>query len=187
MVLRRRAMRSLLLLPLLLVACAADATDEPISSVDENLGSVSWTPLLVCDGGAAVIDVNANERRDFQLVVRDRNIARYFESAFPGMGLTNPKGEYIAKSADRYHAGAFYKSDFHQFTEPGNAITGHPVTIVEREGAGVRVSLVEGKVGNLTPFCNGKPLGSEYEGFCAGTLEYRVYHAKADWLFRDCR
>ncbi len=96
------------------------------------------------------------------------------------------KGEYIAKSADWYHPGAFQKSDFHQFTEPGNAITGHPVTVVEREGNGVRVSLVEGKVGNLAPFCNGEPLPEENEGFCAGTLEYRVYHARADWLFRDC-
>jgi hypothetical protein len=169
--------------------CAATSADEgeDAESSEANLGSVAWTPLLTCDGGAAVIDVNKNERRDFQLVVRDRNIVRHFASAFPGMSLANAKGEFIATSADHYHPGAFYKSDFRQFTQPGNAPTGYPVTIVERQGAGVRVSLVEGKIGNLAPFCNGQPLPHENEGFCAGTLEYRVYHAKADWFFRDCR
>lgn len=166
--------------------CAAPSASEPSGQSESDLGSVPWTPLLVCDDGAAVLDVNADERRDFQLVVHDPNVVRYFESAFPGIPLANAKEEFIARSADRYHRGAFYPSDFDQFTEPGDARNGHPVTIVEREGAGVRVSLVEGKVGNLAPFCNGEPLPSENEGSCPGTLEYRVYHAKADWLFRAC-
>ncbi len=181
-------MRSFVVLSLLtaITGCAAQPDTEPTAGTSSDLSSATWSPLLVCDGGAAVIDVDVNERRDFQLVVRDHDIVSYFESAFPGMTLANAKGEYIARSADWYPPGAFQKSDFHQFTEPGNAITGHPVTVVEREGNGVRVSLVEGKVGNLAPFCNGEPLPEENEGFGAGTLEYRVYHARADWLFRDC-
>jgi hypothetical protein len=62
---------------------------------------------------------------------------------------------------------------------------GRPVTVVEREGSGIRVMLVEGELRDLAPFCNGQTLPEEDEGFCDGTLEYKVYRSKADSFVSD--
>jgi hypothetical protein len=78
---------------------------DPSDTTASSFTSSNWEKLLTCDNGAAVLDVNTAERRDFQFVVRDANIVRYFESQFPGLSLANGRGEFIARNFDRYHPG----------------------------------------------------------------------------------
>src|SRR5262245_50108735 len=82
----------LLLCALASAACSHTASDR-LTAEESAYSSNAWAPLLRCDDGAAVLDVNTAERRDFQIVIRDSNIVDYFQSTFPGIRLTNSKGE----------------------------------------------------------------------------------------------
>src|SRR5512138_3640565 len=75
-------MRTFILLVSLLapIAACTDAPDE-LELDQEASGKAdgtAWYKVYTCNGGQAVLDVNGNERRNLQLVIRDGNIIKFF-------------------------------------------------------------------------------------------------------------
>src|SRR5436190_12379763 len=78
-------MRNFILLAALLspltTACVDQTQDDQLE-IDEEASSKAdgalWYKLYTCNDGAAVLDVNGNERRNLQLVIRDSNIIKFF-------------------------------------------------------------------------------------------------------------
>ncbi len=52
-----------------LTACGSEATSNGAVSSDVTSAKQNWQKVMQCDG--AVVDVDVNERRDFQIVVND--------------------------------------------------------------------------------------------------------------------
>src|SRR5215217_7248180 len=60
-------------LALTAVACTAPTSDDESTSSSESAAtSASWRTVYRCDDGS-VLDVNTNERRELQLVVRNKD------------------------------------------------------------------------------------------------------------------
>src|SRR5262245_58128499 len=66
--------------------CGSPPIDETVEQSPASLSPVVWEKLLTCDGGTAVLDVNSDERRNLQLVIRDPNIIGYLDS----VGVVDP-------------------------------------------------------------------------------------------------
>src|SRR5436190_7887619 len=72
-----------------------------------------WLKVYTCNNGAAVLDVNGNERRDLQFVIRDRQAIGYLASQVrvSTQGILSPSGEIIIPG--HQSNGVFSKDDFH--------------------------------------------------------------------------
>jgi hypothetical protein len=142
---KRSNLFSLATLAVLVVAgCAAPTSsegDDGSSDTSEAAAtSTTWIKVADCEGGA-VVDVNAGERRDLQLVVRNREAASYIlahgSDYMRGMQL-NAKGELIMRgSTDR---GVFYPQDLRSFRGYGNQQW--PIYEIIKSSGGVKVSLL---------------------------------------------
>lgn len=119
--------------------CAAPASDGGNTS-EAAYSSTTWIKIADCEGGA-VVDVDEDERRELQLVVRNDEAAEYIlahgNDYMRGM-QRNAKGELIlGGSTDR---GVFSPGDFRSFRGYGNQQW--PIYDVIRESGGVKVSLL---------------------------------------------
>lgn len=151
-----------------LTGCAASTspTDDATSS-DQALSGVHWQAAIRCDG--AVLDVNEDERRDLQFVIRDAQAIAGMQhtadvSTFPP-GSVNAKGELIfAGHVDR---GVFRAEDF------GSAL-------METSGG---TSKVHGfvTVAGTNPGVPGAGGGGDPSDLL---IEFGEY---TNWRFRNCR
>ena len=132
----------LLLLVALLGACAAPTSDDDTSAeaTEGAFSSTSWIKIFDCDGGA-VVDVNRDERRHLQLVIKNHDAAEYIlahgNDYMRGMER-NAKGELIMSgSTDR---GVFAPGDLFSFRGYGNQQW--PIYDVIKYPGGVKVSVL---------------------------------------------
>jgi hypothetical protein len=134
-------MRTSLFLLLFAAACAAPSgEEESVQATDEALVNQTWIKLYECEGGA-VIDANEGERRQLQLVVKNRDAAEYIlahgNDYMRGMAR-NAKGELVmGGSTDR---GVFHAHDLRSFRGYGNQQ--YPIYDVIKYPGGVKVSLL---------------------------------------------
>jgi hypothetical protein len=119
-------MKSLLLMALAVTAaaCAApsegDSEDTP--ATESAATSASWQAIYRCDDGS-VLDINTNERKEFQFVVRNAAAKKHLmKSADVNYFDWNisPSGEVVYRGW--LERGVFYKHDFTQ----GLGISGKP-------------------------------------------------------------
>ena len=121
----------------LTTACSGGATDDPeaaLGTSEANLfapSRVRFEKLFSCDGGAAYVDVNVEERRYLQLVVKDPNILAYLQRSraaslpfgatdasfrgFTGVKLFDAFGPKINASSPYSGRGVFDASQFTHF------------------------------------------------------------------------
>lgn len=149
--------KALLLLGLVVSSAGAFALPYP----------TNWQPVLACDNGAAVVDVNTYERRMVQLVIRDGNIAKYLRGKGDGR-------EFIVSA--ELSNGIFNPSDFSG--SQANAYMS-PATRVYREGNGLKVQIIDVAHYVCTDY-------RENDYYCAEgywTSDREI----ANWYFQSCR
>lgn len=99
-----------------LVACMMLALSNSSCSVSpsQNDSSVSgakqgWEKVLECQNGAVIVDVDTNNRRSLQVVVRDSSLFSYFDSKL-SVGQVKTQKERIYKG--QTSQGVFRASNF---------------------------------------------------------------------------
>lgn len=75
-----RSARLILVAALFTFAACADAASST-SRDEQDVAQTRWEMVLTCEGGAVVVDVDAGERRDLQVVVRS-------SGSFPALDTT---------------------------------------------------------------------------------------------------
>jgi hypothetical protein len=99
---------------LTLAGCVDNDSEElqVDDQASDKADGTQWLKVLTCDGGAAVLDVASQERRQLQFVIRDSNIVNYLASAtaLPRDMLVNSAGEIILHAW--VNNGVFARSDF---------------------------------------------------------------------------
>lgn len=154
--------KSLLLCPLLFVvaACTAEpaAPETETSSTESAATAVRWEAMLRCEDGS-VLDVNSNERRDVQFVVRNKDAIWWMQHSIEcqwnaASCPTNAAGEMVFRG--RVDRGVFYEHDFDK------ALT------------------------NLTPSSPTWILGALVDREPGDTIKIQIgeYY---NWVFRGCR
>lgn len=140
-----------------------------------------WETVLDCDNGAAILQVNADERRNFQFVVKEPSIITYFlgTGAFRNAGTNFGNGRelVIGGWAQR---GVFSPYDFDR--ADGGYNYGDSF-LLERQNYGMKLMLrninnwstCDGDVSPSTGMCNGNTRSG------VNIQEY------ANWYFQDCR
>src|SRR5262245_45664605 len=97
------------------VACTQQSDFEPddLANAESKADGTWWEKVFTCDSGAAVLDVNAAERRDLQFVIRDRGIIGYLANNVRGstQGIVSPSGEIIVRG--HQNNGIWSQGDFH--------------------------------------------------------------------------
>jgi hypothetical protein len=185
-------------------ACTEDGQGETLE-IDEEASSKAdgalWYKLYTCNGGAAVLDVNGNERRNLQLVIRDPNIMKYFHD----LGMVQlPYGatELILSGwtgrvdFSRAHGpvlygqpyggpGVFNRSDFSELIANYNFYQGGRFARIFRDGPGIKLQFgqIEGRgCAQTETYCPGD--GFDCSTYCVD--EYTEFVEKANWYFNDC-
>ena len=186
------------------VGCAAPSADGgDATGTTESAFTNDWKKTFTCNGGAAVLDVNGNERRNIQLVIRDGNAIRYLNEVG---AVSSPYGatEIVLSGwtgrvnwwdglgprleAQPYGApGVFSRGDFHEMIADHNTYEGgfgHFVRVA-REGGGIKVQF-----GSIEKRGCAKS-ESTYVGDGFGTVtscvaDYSAYVEKANWYFDSC-
>jgi hypothetical protein len=139
---------SLFLSLITFVGCSsADPAVEESSLTESALASKRWEPVVRCEDGT-VVDVNADERRELQLVVRNPRAIEALQHGIecqwdPAKCPTNARGEIVFRGqVDR---GVFAPQDFDKFL--GWAVPASPdwlvAGLVDREGDTVKVQIGE--------------------------------------------
>jgi hypothetical protein len=102
----------------------------------------NWQPIMSCDGGSAVVDVNTYERRMLQLVIKNEDIYKYISSNNELYGsaiiFSVLKKEIIVPA--EVSRGVFSPEDFQGFQ--ANAYM-RPAIRVYRVGSGIKVQAVD--------------------------------------------
>ncbi len=176
---RTQLLRGILSLPILVLLSACAAPAEEATEANDLTRSF-WQPLLVCNGGGAVLDVDAAERRHLQFVVRDSNAISYVTGAIrQQMRLNRGNGREII-AGGYSQEGAFAPGDFRSFYEEATDYTSR--IDVAREGRGVRIrfSLHRREGGFCTDWCSETCCG----GYAGG---HDAFDELASWYFDDCR
>jgi len=146
------------------LGCAAPTSDDAtnaasIDSTSSAQTSSQWQAVFRCDDGS-VLDVDTNERRDFQFVVRNDAAKKHLMTAYDVASFDwnlSPSGEIVFRG--RLEHGVFYPQDFTQ----GVAISGKPkVQVGDEWGPTVDITRSGSDI---------TLLASEY----------------VDWTFRNCR
>lgn len=198
---------SILIPSVFLIGCARPS--DEVASADtavasESALSTSWQGLLTCDLGAAVLDVNGDERRNMQFVIRDANIIRYLN----GVGAVSSHygdAEIMLSGwtgrVDWAHSlgprvneqpyggvGVFNAGDFNEFIAGHNYYDG-PFgwfSRIAREGAGIKVQFgtieKRGCAQTQTTY-----IGDGFGWVTECAADYSAFVEKANWYFRDCR
>ena len=187
-------------------APAIDAGPDAEAAVAGQIAG-TWLPVLSCDGGAAVLDVRADERRELQLVIRDSAVLTHFA---PFEFFTFGQREFIVsnflrdplrlelsdptgpKLVDAQLTGVFEPSDFRFFI--GNARVSRPNSTyagrfysVFRQGEGVRVELKEIKLNGCAGEVRPRPCGESYGcGFFCDGPDFTSLETLVSWDFARC-
>jgi hypothetical protein len=144
-------------------ACAAptaDASDPSDTAATESaVTGAHWQAIYRCDDGS-VLDVNTNERRELQFVVRNAAAKKHLMTAYDTATFDwnlSPSGEIVFRGT--VQAGIFYPHDFTSAV----AISGRPkVQVGDQWGPTVDITRHGSDI---------TLLASEY----------------VDWTFRNCR
>ncbi|HEY5951383.1 MAG TPA: hypothetical protein VIV40_38080 [Kofleriaceae bacterium] len=198
----------MLLLTLLapLAACA-DQPDD-VLEIDEAASSKAdgalWYKLYTCNGETAVLDVNGNERRNVQLVIRDPNVIGYLNSR--GV-IQSPYGatEAVLSGWTGYvdwggslgpvlhyqpygGRGVWNRSDFdsQELIANTNYYNPNPFIRVFEVGGGIKVQA--GAINNTwcgatEQYCPGD--GFPCQNYC--TEQHTEFVESANWYFNSCQ
>lgn len=194
------------LLAPLAAACTTDtATDE--LELDEEASAkadgAAWYKLYTCNGAQAVLDVNGNERRNLQLVIRDANIVKFFndrqvvQSHYGDTELVlsgwTGSVDFGAALGPVLHyqpyggPGIFNRSDFDhaELIANANYYNGGLFIRVFRDHGGIKVQA--GQIQNTwcgatDTYCPGD--GYDCQTYC--TEQHTEFVEKANWFFNDC-
>lgn len=146
-----------------------------------NLGfAENWQPIVSCDNGAAVVDVNTDARTILQLVIRDQNILRHLHQA--GV-VTLAYGQTELVLRGQQENGVFNPNDFRHATNYGGVQ-------FFRDGAGMKLSFShDSKCWTEYPpgreNCSENPQSMACES--AGTMKCERGSERANWYFQSCR
>jgi hypothetical protein len=189
---------------LALAGCAAPTTDADASSeTSESAFTNDWKTLLTCNGGAAALDVNGNERKNLQFVIRDLGAIRYLNqvgaTASP-FGATEivlsgwtghvdwSEGLGPRLDAQPYGApGVFSPNEFKEMIADHNTYEGGfgRFVRVAREGSGLKVQFgtIErrGCAKTETHY-----VGDGFGWQTSCVADYSAFVEKANWYFNDC-
>ena len=97
-----------------------------------------WKPILVCDGGAAVVSVDLGERRNVQFDLNNSQIVEYFLRNNGNSSALNFQNGH-AYLGHRLDQGIFNSSQFRGF-EANQANS--PAVQIQRTGSGLYVRIV---------------------------------------------
>jgi hypothetical protein len=92
----------------LLVACGGSS--EPVNGDSANVTTSNWQQILSCSNGTVVVDVDTNERRNLQVVVRDASSFSVLDSSITFNQIKNPT-ERIYRGTSPF--GIFDPTQFH--------------------------------------------------------------------------
>ncbi len=163
---------------------------------------VRFEKLFECDGGAAYVDVNAEERRHLQLVVNDRGILLHLQKSgavslpfgareatfrgFTGVRIEDHFGPKLRAANPYGGRGVFSRGDFDRFiAEYRDFANDGPLVDVRREGDGLAVTW--GTIETLD--CAEWRFVPGGDGF-PSRHECVAHHSRfvevANWHFRSC-
>lgn len=133
-----------------LVGCVQSAEDEGTADESTELEAggkadgVTWSKILTCENGSVVVDVDVNERRNVQVVVRHWDAINHLRAMATANNWAsstilepNSKGEVILRGTS--NRGVFHPSDFESMTRDTNYA---PVYTARREWGGLKVALL---------------------------------------------
>jgi hypothetical protein len=169
----------------LVAGCTAPAAEDDAAAETSEAAYSSgvWQKLMTCNGGAAVLDVDTGDRRNVELVIRDRNVVDYLQSKAPNQ-MVNAKHEIVIRSGEPMMHGLFSPRDFGQDDFWSYRVPDFwNAAIVQKDGRGIKVTIAK----RFEPICEGGQWG--YQGGCWGghTIRARVIEELANWYFDDCR
>ncbi|MBX3234455.1 MAG: hypothetical protein KIT84_11600 [Labilithrix sp.] len=190
------------LFSLVTVGCAASSPEETSGSTEAAITD-DWQPLLRCNDGAAVLDVNGGERRNLQLVIKKKEIIDYLNrvgAVSSAYGATEVilsgwtgrvnwvEGRGPRLDAQPYGSpGVFKAGDFQEMIADHNTYEGGYGRFVRvaREGAGIKVQFGSIEKRGCAQF------ESYYVGDGFGTVtscvsDYSELVEKANWYFDSC-
>jgi hypothetical protein len=140
----------------------------------------AWEKVLDCDRGAAIIDVNKDERRSLQLVVRNTGILSYLNQK----GAISLKfGETEAIEYGWQNNAVFQPSDFHSMKGQPKNMWDNRIVYANREGSGLKVRFVDRRSYTEKPAGCEDCLSMACESACK-TISYDV--ELANWYFQSC-
>lgn len=142
--------------------------------------AADWETVMTCDGGAAILQVNKVERRNFQFVIKDPNIIVYFNGtgAFRNAGSNFGNGhEFIV--GGWLQNGVFSKDQF--VGAEGNYNSADSFTMT-RENSTLKIELRNILAWSV---CDGDI--SPSTGMCSGQYrEGTTTNDYANWYFHSC-
>lgn len=140
----------------------------------------SWGKVLDCDGGAAVVDVNRDERRNLQLVVRNQGILKYLHQTG---AVTLKYGDTEAIAFGWQNHGVFSPSDFRYMNGQAKSMWDNRIVYANRDGGGLKVRFVDRRSYTEKPAHCEDCLSMACESQCK-TVSYEV--ELANWYFQRC-
>lgn len=142
--------------------------------------AASWETVLSCDQGAAILQVNKDNRRNYQFVIKDPNILVYFNGsgAFRNAGSNFGNGRELIVG-NYLHFGIY---DGGQFQEGDGHYNYGDSFLLRREGPGMKIIL---RNIHAWTHCYGNV--SPSTGMCDGKVDSGVnIREYADWYFQQC-
>jgi hypothetical protein len=152
----------------------------------------NWGKILSCEGGAAYIDVNKDERRHLQLVVKGTDMLgklSLFGAVSPKFGATEAvlRGDHaylkqVSPTATQALLlnGIFYNHDFKQM-------------YIDRGGNSVLLLVLQGSelVIKKLSYSNGYSCSNydETDGICRdpeGAVYHQTYYFEGEYVLRNC-
>lgn len=195
---------SFVLATVTLVGCAPPDPSDATAETTESALTSDWRQTLTCNGGAAALDINGNERRNVQFVIRDANAVRYLNQIGAVSSRFGANEIVLSGWTGRVNwwdglgprleaqpyggAGVFSAGDFHEMIADHNTYEGGfgRFVRVAREGAGIRVQF--GTIEKRG--CAKSETYDVGDGFGTQTscvADYSAYVETANWYFDDCR
>ncbi len=143
--------------------------------------AATWEKMFDCENGAAVVDVDKDERRNLQLVIRDQGILRYLYSV-GAISLKYGDTETIISGWQGH--GVFNPGDFRYFNAEPKTMWENRYAYVTREGEGVKVRFTQRSSYTVKPVGCEDCLSMACESSCSSVTTERE---TANWYFRSCR
>ena len=148
----------------------------------------TWQKILICEDGQVVVDVNLDERKNVQLVVRGDNLLRELHNAAM-VSLQYGQHEWLiggehaelrqTTSTETYPislGGIFYSHDFKKLI--WEDWSGHAM---EAELVGTTLALKK------LSYSAGTKCDYEFEGECRRGTYYRTYSFEKEYIFQRCQ
>jgi hypothetical protein len=199
-------MNRVLLFSFLLVGCGQPQdfpVDTQASAEGKADSTATWLRVFNCDDGAAVLDVNGNERRNVQFVIRDQNIVSYLNNAgavhsaygarevvasgWTGYVDWNAPDGPVVHGQPYGGSGVYYQDDFHEMIADYNFFNGQNAsfTRVFRDGDGMKIQY--GRIDQgacLNTSC--QYVGDGFGTVCNCDRYQTSFTEIANWYFQHC-